>query len=258
MNAVPANATHPTLAGPALKGPALGGRVVLVTGAHGGLGSEAAVACADAGARVVVLGRRVPKLKRLLDRIESAGGEASAYPLDLEGATPDDYAEMASRIEQAHGQLDGLLHCVAHFAGLTPLPQTDPAEFARAVHVNLTAPWWLTQACLPLLSRSQDAVVAFAIDDIERVGGAYWGGYGIAQHGLSALVGMLQAELANSTVRVSGLQPGPMRTPLRARAYAADDDGGARSASSYAWACVSLLSGEGAAHRGKVWAPESA
>lgn len=245
MSAVAADATRQLLAG----------RVVLVTGAHGGLGSEAAVACADAGAQVVLLGRRVPKLKRLLDRIESVGGEASAYPLDLEGATPDDYAELAAKVEEAYGRLDGLLHCAAHFTGLTPLPQTDPAEFARALHVNLTAPWWLTQACLPLLSRSDDAAVVFGIDDIERVGGAYWGGYGIAQSGLSALVAMLQAEVANSPVRVSGLQPGPMRTPLRARAYAADDDRVAREASNYASACVSLLSMDGARYRGQIWAP---
>ena len=238
--------------------PALAGRVVLVAGAHGGLGSEAAVACAEAGARVVLLGRRVPKLKRLLDRIEKAGGEASAYPLDLEGATPDDYAELAVRLEENFGRLDGLLHCAAHFSGLTPLPQTDPAEFARALHVNLTAPWWLTQACLPLLSRAADAAVVFAIDDPARTGGAYWGGYGIAQHGLAALVGMLQAELGSGPVRVSALQPGPMRTPLRARAYAADDDRIARDAAGYADACVALLSERGAAHRGRVWAPGSA
>jgi NAD(P)-dependent dehydrogenase (short-subunit alcohol dehydrogenase family) len=248
VNASPADAARPALAG----------RVVLVVGAHGGLGSEAALACAEAGAKLVLLGRRVPKLKRLLDRIESVGGEASAYPLDLEGATPDDYAELADRIEDGFGRLDGILHCAAHFPGLTPLPQTDPAEFARAVHVNLTAPWWLTQACLPLLSRAGDAAVVFAIDDLARTGGAYWGGYGIAQHGLAALVAMLQAELGSGPVRVSALQPGPMRTSLRARAYAADDDRIARDAADYADACVTLLSARGAAHRGRVWAPEPA
>lgn len=246
MNASPADAARPALAG----------RVVLVVGAHGGLGSEAALACAGAGAKLVLLGRRVPKLKRLLDRIESAGGEASAYPLDLEGATPDDYAELAQRIDDGFGRLDGVLHCAAHFPGLTPLPQTDPAEFARAVHVNLTAPWWLTQACLPLLSRTGDAAVVFAIDDLARTGGAYWGGYGIAQHGLAVLVTMLQAELGAGPVRVSALQPGPMRTPLRARAYAADDDRIARDPAGYADACVTLLSAGGAVHRGRVWVPD--
>lgn len=235
--------------------PALAGRVILVAGANGGLGQAASLACAQAGARLVLLGRRVPKLNRLLDAIDQAGAEASAYPLDLEGASPDDYAQMAERIGEALGQLDGVLHCAAEFRGLTPLVHTDPADFARAVHVNLTARWWLTQACLPLLEQREDAAVVFAIDDTARVGGAYWGGYGIAQHGLVALVHMLQAELAHSPVRVSGLQPGPMRTPLRARAYAADEDRQARDPVNYAVHCVALLSAAGAVHRGKVWAP---
>jgi NAD(P)-dependent dehydrogenase (short-subunit alcohol dehydrogenase family) len=235
--------------------PALAGRVILVAGANGGLGQAASLACAQAGARLVLLGRRVPKLNRLLDAIEKAGAEASAYPLDLEGAAPDDYAQMAERIGAAYGQLDGVLHCAAEFRGLTPLLHTDPADFARAVHVNLTARWWLTQACLPLLEQREDAAVVFAIDDISRVGGAYWGGYGIAQHSLIGLVHMLQAELAHSPVRVSGLQPGPMRTPLRARAYAADEDRQARDPATYAAHCVALLSAAGAAHRGQVWAP---
>lgn len=227
-------------------------RVVLVTGAHGGLGSAAAQACARAGATVVLLGRRVPKLNRLHDAIAAEATAPLLYPLDLEGATPDDYAELASRVEGALGRLDGVLHCAAEFRGLTPLEHTDPAHFARALHVNLTAPWWLTQACLPLLKRAPDASVVFALDDLARVGKAFWGGYGIAQHGLAALVRMLGLELANTSVRVSGLQPGPMRTGLRAKAYVDDADREARDAALYAPACVELLSAAGAAHRGGI------
>ena len=232
---------------------ALEGRVVLVSGAQGGLGSVAAQACARAGATVVLLGRKPAKLNRVYDACAKSGAEPMLYPLDLEGASPDDYAELADRLFRELGRLDGLLHCAAEFRGLTPLEHTDPAVFARAVHVNLTAPWWLSQACLPLLKQSPDAALVFALDDAARVGQAYWGGYGVAQHGLGALVGMLHAELATSTVRVSALQPGPMRTGLRARAYAEDEDQQARDPAAYADACVTLLSPAGAGHRGQVW-----
>ncbi|MGJ7902854.1 SDR family NAD(P)-dependent oxidoreductase [Lysobacter sp. 1R34A] len=235
--------------------PALAGRVVLVTGAAGGLGAAAAAACASAGATLVLLGRKLPKLNRVYDAVAQLGPEPLLYPLDLEGAQPDDYAEMAARIESELGRLDGVLHCAADFPGLTPLAQTDPAAFARAVHVNLTAPWWLSQACLPLMAKSADAALVFALDDPQRVGQAYWGGYGAAQHGLAALVGMLHAELANSSIRVSGLRPGPMRTGLRSRAYVEDSDRSARDPAAYAPACVTLLAPEGAVHRGQVWAP---
>ena len=232
---------------------ALEQRVILVSGAQGGLGSTAAEACARAGATVVLLGRKPPKLNRVYDACAKLGPEPLLYPLDLEGASPDDYAEMADRLHRELGRLDGVLHCAAEFRGLTPLEHTDPAAFARAMHVNLTAPWWLSQACLPLLKQAQDAALVFALDDVARVGKAYWGGYGVAQHGLSALVGMLHAELASSPVRVSALQPGPMRTPLRAKAYVEDEDKQARDPAEYASACVTLLSSAGAVHRGQVW-----
>ena len=232
---------------------ALDQRVVLVSGAHGGLGSAAAVACARAGATVVLLGRKLPKLNRVYDAVAQAGAEPLLYPLDLEGASPDDYAELADRLRAELGHLDGVLHCAVEFKGLTPLEHTDPAAFARVMHVNLTAPWWLSQACLPLLRQAQDAALVFALDDLQRVGQPYWGAYGIAQHGLAAMVGMLHAELASSSVRVSALQPGPMRTGLRSRAYADDNDLQAREAADYADACVTLLSSAGAAHRGQAW-----
>ena len=232
---------------------ALDQRVILISGAHGGLGSAAAVACARAGATVVLLGRKLPKLNRVYDAVAQAGAEPLLYPLDLEGASPDDYAELADRLRAELGHLDGVLHCAVEFKGLTPLEHTDPAAFARVMHVNLTAPWWLSQACLPLLRQAQDAALVFALDDLERVSQPYWGAYGIAQHGLAAMVGMLHAELASSSVRVSALQPGPMRTGLRSRAYADDNDLQAREAADYADACVTLLSSAGAAHRGQVW-----
>ena len=234
---------------------ALAKRVVLVTGASGGLGSVAAQACAKAGATVVLLGRKLPKLTRVYDAIAAMGAESLLYPLDLEGATPDDYAEMAQRLESELGRLDGVLHCAADFAGLTPLQQTDPAVFARAIHVNLTAPWWLSQSCLPLLAKAPDAALVFTIDDPERAGGAYWGGYGVAQAGLVGLIGMLHAELSQTSVRVAGLQPGPMRTALRAKAYIEQDDRHARDPEVYSQACVQLLAPSGAAQRGQIWAP---
>lgn len=233
----------------------LAGRTILLVGAQGGLGAAAAEACAAAGATLVLLGRKVPKLNRVYDAVAQAGPEPLLYPLDLEGASPDDYLELAERIDAELGRLDGILHCAAEFRGLTPLEYTDPAAFARAVHVNLTAPWWLVQACLPLLRRADDAAVVVAVDDPARVGQAYWGGYGVAQHGLRALLGMLSAELANTPVRIAGLQPGPMRTSLRMRAYAEDNDPALRDAAAYAQACVTLLSPAGAAHRGTVWSP---
>lgn len=231
---------------------ALDGRIVLVAGAAGGLGSAAAVACAKAGATLVLLGRKLAPLNRLYDAVKAVGPEPILYPLDLEGASPDDFDQLGQAIDGEFGRLDGLLHCAAEFRGLTPLSHTDPADFARAIHVDLTARWWLTQACLPLLAKSGAGAAVFVLDDPARSGGAFWGGYGIAQAGQAALVRMLQAELGEHGPRISGLQPGPMRTNLRAKAYQANADLKARPAADYAGACVELLSPAGAAWRGTI------
>lgn len=234
----------------------LAGRVILITGAAGGLGAAASLACAQAGACVVLLGRRVPRLERLYDRIVDAGGDAVLYPMDLAGASPGDHDELARRIEQQLGHLDGVLHCAAAFAGLTPLEQTDPLAFAQTLHVDLIARAWLSQTCLPLLRQREDAAIVLVLDDPSLVGAAYWGAYGIAQHGQLGLLALLHGETAAGPVRVSALQPGPLRTPLRARAYTLQEDAEAGEPERYAAACVTLLSAAGRAHRGTVWKPE--
>lgn len=233
---------------------ALQDRVVLVAGAAGGLGSAVAIACAQAGATVVLLGRKVAPLNRVYDAAKAVGPEPMLYPLDLEGATPDDYDQLAQALDAEFGRLDGLLHGAAEFRGLTPLQHTDPAHFARAIHVDLTARWWLTQACLPLLAKSDAGAVVFAIDDVTRGGGdgAFWGGYALAQAAHERLVPMLQAELGARGPRVSGFRPGPMRTSLRGKAYQANADTASRPAADYAAACVALLSPAGAGHRGVI------
>ena len=230
----------------------LEGRVVLVAGAAGGLGAAASVVCAQAGATVVLLGRKVAPLNRVYDAVKAVGPEPLLYPLDLVGATPDDYDELAQRIESELGRLDGVLHCAVEFKGLTPLLHTDPADFARAIHVDLTARWWLTQACLPLLAKSDAGAVVFAMDDPARTDGAFWGGYGLAQSAQASLVSMLQAELGEHGPRISGFRPGPMRTALRGKAYQPNADAEARAPAEYAAACVALLSPAAAATRGRI------
>ncbi len=232
-------------------------RVILIVGAAGGLGAAAAVACAQAGAHTILLGRKVRALNKVYESVKAVGPDPMLYPLDLEGATPDDYAQMAQAIEAEFGRLDGLLHCAAEFRALTPLAHTDPADFARAIHVDLTARWWLTQACLPLLAKSDAGAAVFVIDAPVKRGkpdaaGAFWGGYGLAQSAQAALVPMLQAELGASGPRISGLRPGPMRTGLRSTAYQLNVDPEARPASDYADACVELLSPAAAGWRGRV------
>lgn len=235
-----------------LAGKPLDGRIVLIVGATGGLGEAASVACARAGATVVLLGRNVRRLNKVYDAVTAAGGEAMLYPMDLEGATPDDHLQLAERLKEVFGRLDGLLHCAAEFRGLTPLEYTDPAQIARAMHINVTAPVWLTSAVLPVMKLSEDASVVFVVDDVDHVGKAHWGPYAIAQQARASLVPMWAKEAEGSTVRISGLQPGPMRTTLRAKATVEDIDPRLRDPEAYAADCVRLLSAVGREVNGRI------
>ena len=231
---------------------ALVDRVVLVTGAYGGLGEAAAKACARAGATVVLLGRKVPKLSRTYDTVKALGPTPALYPLDMAGADPADYEQLAATIASEMGGLHGIVHCAAEFTGLRPLETTPPEEFVRNLHVNLTAPWLLTQACLPVLRKAADSAVVFVADDLSRVNRAYWGTYGVAKAGLLGLVRILHDETERSTVRVSALQPGPMRTTIRSRAYVEEAASRVPSPDRYADLCVRLLSADGIDSRGQV------
>ena len=232
---------------------ALRGRVVLVTGANGGLGAAAARAAAAAGATVVLLGRKVRAIERLYDALREAGGpEPAIYPLDLEGASPADYEQLAATLAREYGRLDGILHAAAHFEGLTPLALVAPEEWLRALHVNLGAAMVLTRACLPLLQQAPDASVVFVLDDRGAVERAHWGGYAVAKAGLYALIRIWGDELEKSPVRICGLLPGPMRTALRARAWFAENPQEVPDPAIYAPACIYLLGPDGAAVRGAV------
>ncbi len=224
--------------------PVLHDRTILVAGANGGLGEAVARACAQAGAQVVLLGRRIPRLNKLYDALEADGARDPAiYPLDLAGATPEDYATLAETLERECGRLDGIVHAAAEFKGLASLENMPLEDWFTGLHVNLTAPWLLTRACLPLLRQREDSSVLFLLDDPEQTSHAFWGSYGVAKQALLSLIAILRDETSNSSVRVQGARPGPMRTTLRGRAYFAEDPGSIPLPQVYANACVALLAG---------------
>ena len=228
-------------------------RVVLITGATGGLGRATSLAAAAAGATVVLLGRKVRALEALYDEIERIGAaQPAVYPMDLAGATPRDYADLAASIEREIGRLDGIVHAAAHFDGLQPFDQQKPEEWMRTQQVNVTAPFQLTQACMPVLRQRDDAVIVFVLDDPLRTGKAFWGGYGVAKHALAGLASIVHEETENSRVRTHALLPAPMRTVLRRAAYYGEDTLMHPEPDHAARFVVWLLGAGGAVMRGKT------
>jgi NAD(P)-dependent dehydrogenase (short-subunit alcohol dehydrogenase family) len=232
---------------------ALKDRVMLITGAAGGLGRATALASASAGATVVLLGRKVRPLEKLYDEIVALGrAQPAIYPMDLSGATANDYADLAATIEKEFGRLDGIVHAAAHFDSLRPATNIPAEEWLKSLHVNVSAPFLLTQACAALLAKSDAASVVFVIDDPERMRRAHWGGYGVSKHAIATLAAILHDEWENTPIRVHTLLPPPMRTALRRAAYYGENTMQLPPPDEIAPAVVYLLSADGAAARGMV------
>ena len=200
-------------------------RIILVTGAGAGIGRVAARRFAAAGATVVLLGRTIRKLEQVYDEIEQDGSPQPAiFPLNLEGATPKDYDDLARVLETEFGRLDGLLHNAAILQGLTPVANYNPETWYRVMQVNLNGPFLLTQALLGLLNAADAASIVFTTDGHVAAGKAYWGAYAVAKGGIQTLMMMLADELeTNTSIRVNSIDPGPVKSDLRLLAYPAGD-----------------------------------
>ncbi len=220
-------------------------KTILITGAAGGLGAELSVLCATAACNIVMLDIDRKGLESTYDFITENGlTEPVLYPIDLASATPEQFEEMVDALESEFGGLDGLIHCAARFEGLRPLEQIPPPEWLHQMQVNLNACWLLSVSCLPLLRKSTNGSLYFILEDMDRMSGAFWGAYGVSKHALKALTSQFAAECTSAGIQVLGINPGPMRTPIRASAYHGENPGLQADPANAAARILEFLSGE--------------
>ena len=229
-------------------------RVVLITGATGGLGRVLALASAAHGATVVLHGRTVAKLETLYDDIVAAGDpQPTILPLDLATARADDFADVASALQAQHGRIDAIVHTAVQLGSLGPIEHQAFDSWLATLRVDLLAPFGLTRALLPLLRAATDASVVFTLDTRGEDPKAYWGGYAVAKAGLSALLAILADEWENTpNLRVNGVVPGPMRSPLRAKTHPGDDIRRLPPPEALVPLYLHLIAGQSKADSGKV------
>ena len=203
----------------------LNDRVILVTGAGGGIGRAAALGFARLGANVGLLGRTLSKLESVYDEIVAAGfPQPNVAVMNLAEAQGPDYMQLVDSIAAEYGRLDGLLHNAGILGQLSPIEHYDIALWTEVMHVNLTAPFVLTQVLLPLLNNSADASIVFTSSGVGRVGRAYWGGYAVSKFGIEGLSQVLADETSEAgRIRVNCVNPGRTRTAMRRAAYPAED-----------------------------------
>ena len=200
-------------------------KIILVTGAGDGIGATAAKTFAKHGATVILLSKTEKKIVNVYDEIVKAGyPQPAIITLNLGDASAEQYAGLAHTIESEFGHLDGLLHNAAMFEGLSPIAQFETVLWDRIVKVNLQAPFLLSQAMIPLLNKSQSASMVFTSSGVAHQGRAYWGAYGVTKAAQDNLMEILADELEiNTPIRVNSIDPGRVRTRMRALAFPGED-----------------------------------
>lgn len=200
-------------------------QVILITGAGGGLGGTAALTLAKSGAHIILLDKQIARLEAVYDAIVAAHApEPIMYPFDLAGASENDYQELADRIDAKYGSLQGILHSAVEFSAFTPMSLVGTKEWGHSLNVNLNAPFLLCRVLLPLLQKSSHASIVFTSDSSARTAPAYSGAYGVSKIAVEGMAKILAEELESSgKIRVNILIPGPVDSPLRKRAYPAED-----------------------------------
>jgi NAD(P)-dependent dehydrogenase (short-subunit alcohol dehydrogenase family) len=197
------------------------GRVALVTGASRGIGRAASVALGAEGAHVICVARTVGGLEETDDAIQKAGGSATLVPLNLKDFAAID--RLGASIFERWKKLDAFLGNAGVLGVLTPLGHLDPKVFQELVDINVIANWRLIRSLDPLLRLSDAGRALFVSSTVAREIRPYWGGYAMTKAALESLAFTYAAECATSHVKVNVLNPGPIRTLMRAKAMPGED-----------------------------------
>jgi NAD(P)-dependent dehydrogenase (short-subunit alcohol dehydrogenase family) len=197
-------------------------RIALITGASKGIGAAIAKAYAKAGAHVILLARDQKKLEQVDDEIKREGGQATLFPFDL--MRLDELEKLGPSIHQRFGRLDIFVGNAGLLGTLMPLNQIGVKEYQRVMDTNLNANFMLIKTLDPLLKTSDAGRVIFVSTGQGVVDGrAYWGTYAISKAALESMARVYAAENENSAMRVNIVDPGGVRTDMRAAAKPGED-----------------------------------
>jgi NAD(P)-dependent dehydrogenase (short-subunit alcohol dehydrogenase family) len=202
--------------------PRFDGKVALVTGASRGIGRAIAKALALQGAHVIALARTKGGLEELDDELKALGANISLVRLDLrEGAQIDN---LGPTLYERWQRLDIFVGNAGILGPLSPLGHISEADWTQTLNINVTANWRLLRTLDPVLRLSPAGRVLFMTSNAAQNCRAYWGPYSVSKAALEALAKTYAHEVQSTAVRVNLLNPGRIRTRMRAKAYPGEDE----------------------------------
>ena len=201
--------------------PRLVDRLALITGATRGIGRAVALAYAREGAHLILVGRTAGALEEVDDEVREFGRPATLLTLNLNDH--DRIDALGPTIFQRWGKLDILVGNAGVLGPLSPLGHVTAEAWKEVIDLNLNSNWRLIRTLDPLLRRSEAGRGIFVTSGVAVNRRAYWGPYAVSKAGLEALVQTYAAEMINTNVRANLVNPGPIRTAMRAKAFPGED-----------------------------------
>jgi NAD(P)-dependent dehydrogenase (short-subunit alcohol dehydrogenase family) len=197
----------------------LEGKVALITGASQGLGRALALACAREGARVVINARSEESISPVAEEAASSGAEALALAADVSESA--DVERMVETAIQRFGRVDVLVNNAGILGPRVAVEEYPEDEWRRVMDANLTGPFLVSKAVIPHMP--EGGSIVNVVSGVSVEGRAGWGAYSVSKFGVEGLTQILSSELEERGIRVNAVDPGGMRTGMRAAAYPEED-----------------------------------
>ena len=197
----------------------LEGKIIIITGASRGLGRALALACAKEGANLTINSRNAKALDLIAEEARSAGLEVLAIPGDVSRSTHVE--NLVSAVVERFGKIDVLINNAGLLGPRVTIEEYPEDEWRAVLDANLTAPFLLTRAVIPHMLEGGSIINVTSGVSIE--GRPRWGAYSVSKFGLEGLTQILAAELEERGIYVNSVDPGGMRTEMRAAAYPGED-----------------------------------
>jgi NAD(P)-dependent dehydrogenase (short-subunit alcohol dehydrogenase family) len=194
-------------------------KVALVTGASQGLGRALALACAREGARVVINARSEESIRPVAEEVESAGAEVLALAADVSKSS--DVEGMVEAAVERFGEIDVLVNNAGLLGPRVAIAEYPEEEWRRVIDANLTGPFLVARAVIPHMP--EGGSIVNVVSGVSVEGRAEWGAYSVSKFGVEGLTQILASELEGRSIRVNAVDPGGMRTGMRAAAYPEED-----------------------------------